>query len=423
MAAIETRADTPLGIQIGFSIGNYNFNPSFLAIHLRSSLHSPFLKCTVHIKDTEGILGYADSLVRGASAILSFSGGPSYVSLYSLALTVENIIIENSAAPRTAMGDIIIELVPRWVYHSENLFTKVYKNITNPDKVIKEELTDLGLGDLLGAFTSFSPFPQPRNFYRKKTSSSIEFLMTQVLPWTKSSNDSPVFFFQTLGGGYISILTPFDMFQQPKKGILCPNFILYPFNKKDDTPLFSFHSRSFYNNPLKGDIFTVKSISIDENNNLTSQIEKSKIDTGDYALEFKRGYPVEEIIYFPGWRSEEEKKGFSQFLRRHLIQRQTHVLLFEDLQVATVCDVGSLVELYDLSVSFTSPSSEEDFFSEEIDKNAFCGNYIVTAAHMYWDGFNESGFTGTKLEISKMGYSQDSLNAVDNFKSFIPVEG
>ena len=422
------RDDTVLGPQLGVVIGDRVLNVARIAIHIESSIYKPYATATVHFSDPEGLTGYMDSFVRGMEAGIIYTGNVSYESLYSWLMVIDDIQIPESASARTPLGDVVITLIPKWVYEQRATPDKIYTEVLNPTTVIEQELKAAGLPeDLIQIKSPINDYSVVRSFYKSSynTYSSLGFLKDNVLPWSRSNDDSPLFLYQSLSGGIVNLQSSLSMAQQPVVARLYPAAVEYAYGDRDSsTPLFPFHSRSYFSNLSQDNIFGTIARYIDpRTKKLNYSIREKRIDFEGLAPEVKKEHSPDRSIYFPGWRCLEEREACSQAARAHLLQKQTHILACEDYQVATICDVGTKVELFDLGLAIPEEQEIEEGKShiEKLHRTPMSGEYIVSASHYYYDAVNEDGFNGAVIEVSKLGFDESNFKGLDKAGSFIEV--
>lgn len=422
------RESTGPSPQLGIVVGERVLNLSKVAVHIESSLYSPHASATLHFADNEGITGYMDAFIRGTAVSLLYTGALSYSELYSWDMVVDDVNVPESVSPRTPLGDVVIKLVPKWVYDQREMPDKIYPGVTNPTEVITSELKELGLSDdLIQIKSTIVDYCQERSFFRSayNTKSSLGFLKNNVLPWAKSIDESPLFIYQTLSGGQVNIQSSLSMAHQQVAARLAPLAIVFAYQSEDDTtPLFPFNSRSYFSNISQENVFYTELRYINPlTDSMSSLTKEKKIDFEGLAPEVKKVNSTNRSIYFPGWRCPEEMDACAQSSRAQLLQKQTHVLAFEDYQVSTICDVGTKVDLFDLGLSVPDEQNTVSAAShfEDLHKTPMSGEYIVTASHFYFDSINEDGFNGAVLEVSKLGFEKENLSGLKDNGSFVEV--
>lgn len=91
--------------------------------------------------------------------------------------------------------------------------------------------------------------------------------------------------------------------------------------------------------------------------------------------------------------------------------------------MATVCQPGTKVRLYDYDLYLPEQGTDADkgHKDSDMEESAMSSEYIVSDTHMFIDGINNNGFTGTKLELAKLGYTESELSDVADMNGYVEV--
>lgn len=407
------RGESDKNIALGVQIQNRTIRIQGMKLELMSSLWVPYLYGRLTVDTASGAVAELTDFVVGAEVAIAYSGGQDFEEAFTLSFNITGIQIEDSHV-RTAGGMVVINIVSRWAYQEKGLPPKVYKEVENPDDIIQGELTDIGMSGALSSYREPEPLDRPRNFYR--VGGTMEFMHNRVIPWLQSPDETAYFWYSTLDGE-MHFHTAKDMFAQETAAFLAPEGVFYPYD--EDIPGYAYTSRSYRINPKRTDLFHVKAAYFAEGEQ-KDFLEDGTQDTEGVAIQIQRDTGVDEMrVWYVGHRSEQEMRAHAAYLRRDHLFHQVHVLLFEnELEIATFLRPGTIVRMYDLN---TYIPENADSPQEEMIESNMSNEYVVASSALIFEGRNEEGFRGSKLEIVKLGYNTSDLDRIDNLSAYVEV--
>ena len=390
------------------SIGRTEVSTNYMSLHLTADITSPYVTGIMEVANSGG-LGDFENFIKGQDVDLYFSGGEDYSEVYNLPMSIYEILLPVSKGLRTPLGNVILKLKSKWAYQSESLSTKAYIDITDPMDVIKGELKDVGMGEMLQISEPLEHFSKPQNIYRH---SFLEALEERILPYVHVEGGGPAFLYQKIGGG-MDIQSFHHMIQQPLRAHLFPAFNEAPL-PNDNIPLLTFSKRGYFSNSSIP-ISKVQGYYNDKGN--LKHFERSKpIERTGVVPELEKMLGENDTdIWYVGYRATEQMQGHADYIRRLQVFHQVHTLYLEDMSACTLCDVGSKVYLHDYDQVLKNPEDEPD--KDELTKSNMDGEYIITTSHFFWNGLNTEEFRGTKLELGKVSYP--SFSEVEEEANYI----
>jgi len=417
MAEPLTREQSDVGLTLGLGIGNLRIGASSMVIHIQASILRPYVQAEVTIFEYAGRLGWLNNLVIGMDAALYFSGGENVSEDYVLPMVLIDVENPRSSSLQGISGEITLRLVSRWVYHARAFPVKTYVDMESVDSMLQEEFRDIGYAtDTFNVYQPPEDLDSPLSFYR--TDGPYNFIMQRVLPWCEMGDDAAPFWYMNLKGE-MEFQTGVNMRAQPVTAFLAPSYVFYEYD--EDLPGYAFTRRSYKTNPKRTMLYDIRG-SYFAQGEPEEFDEHNPVDLEGKAMQIERegndgrGRDVMDIWYV-GHRPLQQIRGHARFMRRNHIFHQIHVLTFDDLHAASHCDVGTHVRMYDFGLYI--PREEEDAAPrEELIPSNMMGDYVVAASHYYYDGLNEQGMIGSKLELVKVGHDETALEGIEHLSDY-----
>ena len=412
---LVTTESTDLGFLLSVQIGHYAIPSNQLSVKLSTSIKVPYIAAEVRVKTGESISDLS-SFVVGQDALIGLTGGFNFEDVIELPLSVTAVKVPVSDGLHTPNGEVVLRLVSRWAYQERALKSKSYPEVTNLEDVIRSEHADVGLAEALDIVENMRELSKPKSIYR--TQGVLDSMLHRILPWVRSEAGAPLFWYQTLKGN-MRIQSAAGMLEQSLRASLVPEYTEHPFDiDVDETYLFD--GRSYQTNPSRTDLFrsVAHYVGADETVQTYEAIENVGGVPGK-AVQRQRDLGYDELdIWYTGYRPLEQIQAHAAFLRRNHLFHQVHTLKFEDFEVATTCVVGSRVKLFDLV-----PYIPEDSIAptEELAESGMSSEYIVGSSHLYYDGINDTGFRGSKLDLVKLAYTDEELIDAPDAGAYVEV--
>jgi len=407
------RNDAEKGVRLSISVGTRLLRTNDVHLWLESDIWTPYLKGVIEIDTSSGAIGDLRDFVVGRDVIVALTGGQDFQEAYKLTFALTDVSVEESHL-RTVGGRVRLHMVSRWAYHEKGLPSKAYTQVENVGDVIEAEFNDIGVNGMVDSWQDPVPLERQRSFYR--TQGPMHFLQERVLPWIQSPDDTSYFWYSTLDGR-MHLHSAKDMFAQNTKAFLGPAWTVYAYD--EDIPGFAFVGRSYKVNPDRTDLFHIKGSFYAEGEK-ESFLDDLSQDREGVAAQIQRDPGYDEIeVWYIGHRSEQEMRANAAFLRRNHLFHQTHVMLFENLELATFIRTGSIVRVYDFNTYVPEPG---DTTTEELVTSNMTSEYVVIASHYIFNALDEDdGFRGTKLEVAKLGYDPAAWEGIDDVSAYMEV--
>lgn len=401
-----------VGFRLAVVIGEYAIPPDACTVHVHASIRVPYVQATVRVMNNESIASFS-SFVIGQDAIIGFSGTADFEEIISLPMSIVDVKVANSSSLHTPTGEVEVRLVSRWAYQEKSLGSHAYPNITNVEEVIKAEHEAVGIDGALDLIEGTRELSKPINVYR--TQGVVDSMLHRIMPWVRSESGAPLFWYQTLTGR-MRFHSAVHMKAQPVVAGLFPD--MYDYEYEEHPSMFAYGGRSYRTNPKRTDLFTVSAHFIGEDEEVHAEVFDQPVEGSGRAIQRQRDNgPDVWNVWYVGYRSPEQIEANSAYLRRNHALHQVHSIVLGDFEAATVCDAGTQVKLYDL-VPYIPDGAEH---VEEFIESSMSAEYIVATSHLIWDGINEDGFRGTKLDLVKLAYDSSNMSEVPDVNSYVEV--